>query len=440
KQGWLLRLFPQNILYQVPAKDLMAAGILSHPVLEDAPTEFAPTFDEPAFQKWTTTYRDIPEDVIEQLATNQNRNDAIVNRYVSDRERYGKTIIFADRWYQCEYLREAFIRRNVRAGAVYSFVAIDRSGADVRNRRTASEAASENAKAILDFKEGRLDVLINVRMLTEGTDVPEVQTVFLTRQTTSRILLTQMVGRGLRGKEFGGTEKTYIVSFIDDWTHRIDWAAYDPLNPDEADDKEAPDYGKRPPLQLISIELVRRLSAQMDSGDNTNPAPYNTFLPAGWYLAEYSAARSDDEQVEPVRRLVMVFDHEKERYERLIAALLNDKLESFQDDAVQLDDARRMCLSAWKDNFFPNESEHVGSDLGGDLFGLARHVAQNRQSPRFFPFEERDKHDLDAIAQTCVSEDWGESSKIKRLSAELDRTDRYWKVLYNNIRHFKSAL
>src|SRR6185437_12196580 len=95
KQGWLLRLFPQNILYQVPAKDLMAAGILSHPVLEDAPTEFAPTFDEPAFQKWTTTYRDIPEDVIEQLATNQNRNDAIVNRYVSDRERYGKTIIFA---------------------------------------------------------------------------------------------------------------------------------------------------------------------------------------------------------------------------------------------------------------------------------------------------------------------------------------------------------
>jgi len=377
--------------------------------------------------------------VIEQLATNQDRNDAIVSRYFNNKEKYGKTLIFADRWYQCEYLRAALIRRNVRAGAVFSFVAIDHSRANVRNRRTASEAASENAKTLLDFKEGRLDVLINVRMLTEGTDVPEVQTVFLTRQTTSRILLTQMVGRGLRGVHFGGTEKAYIVSFIDDWTHRIDWAAYDPLNPGEADDA-APDYGKRPPIQLVSIELVRRLSAQMDSGDNTNPVPYNTFLPAGWYLAEYSAARSDEEQVEPVRRLVMVFDHEMEQYERLIASLLNDKLESFQDEAIQLDDARQACLDAWKDEFFPNESEHVGSGIGGDLFGLARHVAQNREAPRFFPFEERDKHDLDVIARTCLSERWDDISKRDRLLAELDRKDRYWKVLYNDIRYFMSAL
>ncbi len=177
----------------------------------------------------------------------------------------------------------------------------------------------------------------------------------------------------------------------------------------------------------------------MDSGDNTNPAAYNTFLPAGWYLAEYSAARSDDEQVEPVRRLVMAFDNQKERYERLIAALLNDKLESFQDDTVQLDDCRQVCLSAWKDEFFPNGSDQIGSNLGGDLFALARHVAQNRQAPRFFPFEERDKHDLDTIAQACLSDGWNDISKRDRLLAELNRTDRYWKVLYNDIRHFKSA-
>ena len=41
-------------------------------------------------------------------------------------------------------------------------------------------------------------------MLTEGTDVPDVDTVFLTRQTTSKILLTQMIGRALRGPKFGG--------------------------------------------------------------------------------------------------------------------------------------------------------------------------------------------------------------------------------------------
>lgn len=159
-------------------------------------------------------------------------------------------------WHQCEYLRKALLNRNVRADAVYAYVAAHHGSADDRNRRK----ESDNSKAFLDFKEGRLDVLINVKMLTEGTDVPDVQTVFLTRQTTSRILLTQMVGRGLRGQEFGGTEKAYIVSFIDDWTHRIDWASFDPLNPGEADES-TPDYGKRPPIQLASIDLVRRLSA-----------------------------------------------------------------------------------------------------------------------------------------------------------------------------------
>ena len=43
-------------------------------------------------------------------------------------------------------------------------------------------------------------MLINVRMLTEGTDVPDLQTVFLTRQTTSQILMTQMVGRAMRDR------------------------------------------------------------------------------------------------------------------------------------------------------------------------------------------------------------------------------------------------
>jgi superfamily II DNA or RNA helicase len=57
---------------------------------------------------------------------------------------------------------------------------------------------SDNERIIRKFKDetdqngnDSLDVLINVRMLTEGADVPSVRTVFLTRQTTSQILLTQ---------------------------------------------------------------------------------------------------------------------------------------------------------------------------------------------------------------------------------------------------------
>ncbi len=53
-------------------------------------------------------------------------------------------------------------------------------------------------------------MLINIKILTEGTDIPDVQTVFITRETKSDILLTQMIGRALRGPRMGGTEKAYI--------------------------------------------------------------------------------------------------------------------------------------------------------------------------------------------------------------------------------------
>ena len=47
----------------------------------------------------------------------------------------------------------------------------------------------------------------------------------------------------------------------------------------------------------------------------------------------------------------------------------------------------RYALKSWLDEFFPNKAEHVGSDVESDLLALARHIAQNRQAPRFFPFE-----------------------------------------------------
>jgi superfamily II DNA or RNA helicase len=53
--------------------------------------------------------------------------------------------------------------------------------------------------------------------------------VFLTRQTTSPILLRQMVGRALRGPKFGGTATANIVLFIDDWREAIQWAEFDEL-------------------------------------------------------------------------------------------------------------------------------------------------------------------------------------------------------------------
>ncbi len=190
RRGWLHKLFPQGIIYQVAPQKLMAAGILARPVPEEAPTAFDANFDEREYENWVGTNRDLPDTIITSLASSRERNEYIAGCYVSQRQRYGKTIIFADRWEQCEQLSEVLKKRDVKADAIYSHVDANPGSTEARNRRT----SAENAKVLQAFRDGKLDVLINIRMATEGTDVPDVQTVFLTRQTTSQILLTQMVG------------------------------------------------------------------------------------------------------------------------------------------------------------------------------------------------------------------------------------------------------
>ena len=442
KQGWLKRLFPQGIVAQEDAHTLMAAGVLARPRLEEVDTQVVPEFDERQYLQWVSTHRDLPASIITRLAENQGRNDRIVAQYVNHRAKYGRTIMFADRWFQCEYLVEALKRRDVRADAVYSRVVSVAGGAEVRRRHR----VGDNAAALARFKRGELDVLINVQMLTEGTDVPDAQTVFLTRQTTSEILLKQMVGRALRGPEFGGTEDAYIVSFLDNWRQYINWAAYDQIEEGEADEKR-PEYGTRPPLQLISIELVRRLARQMDSGLNINSLPYSALLPVGWYRVEYDAAVGTDEadagggdsdDVESVRRLLMVFEGEQPSFEQLLDRLEAEDLVAFENEVLQKS-AVLDRVTVWRDTLFDEAADRPGGDLTDHVLDLARHMAQHDgQRPEFFPFDARKNHDLDAIAQDDIDRDLGPRAVAQALQVEYARRDRLWRTFYRNYDQFKS--
>ena len=71
-------------------------------------------------------------------------------------------------------------------------------------------------KVISDFKSGRIQVLCNCEVLTTGFDAPKVTHVVLARPTVSQVLYEQMVGRGLRGPKFGGTETCHIIDVADD--------------------------------------------------------------------------------------------------------------------------------------------------------------------------------------------------------------------------------
>ena len=99
-------------------------------------------------------------------------------------------------------------------------------------------------------------------MLTEETDIPDVQTVFITRETKSDVLLTPTIGRALRALRMGVQKKPIQFAFIDIWKYEIKWAGYGQILPKIADNEASESHGLSP--EVILADLVRRLAQQMD--------------------------------------------------------------------------------------------------------------------------------------------------------------------------------
>ena len=138
-------------------------------------------------------------------------------------------------------------------------------------------------------------MFINIKMLSEVTDIPNVQTVFITRETKSDVLLPQMIGRALRGPRMGWTEKAYVVAFIDIWKYEIKWAGYGQILPEIADNDASKSYGLSP--QVILADLVRKLAQQMDIAIDNLTGLFLTLLPLGWYKVEFKTVTKRSEDV-----------------------------------------------------------------------------------------------------------------------------------------------
>ena len=91
-------------------------------------------------------------------------------------EKWGKTIAFFSRIDECHHFRNVLESAGIRCEVV---------------------TGSSNKDKQLDlFVQGDVQVVANVSVLTEGFDLPELQSVFL--RDASRLPTIQMVGRGLR--------------------------------------------------------------------------------------------------------------------------------------------------------------------------------------------------------------------------------------------------
>jgi hypothetical protein len=248
-----------------------------------------------------------------------------------------------------------------------------------------------------------------------------------------------MVGRALRGPKFGGTTDAYVVSFVDEWQQAIRWAEYDALGEGRADETELPSP-KRPPLQLVSIDLVRRLTRELDVRDGGSIAmpPFKSLMPEGWLRVSFDARAADSDDIESVDQLVLVFDDEHAGFDQLAEALLKDCPPAFEREDIDFATAQPL-LEALRTAYLSSVSRSP-ADVLVDIFHVARHIGQGHAAPQFFSFEAREEHDLDAVARDFVDRDLGPRSIHDALLAEYERPGRFWRALFPRFDQFQRAL
>ena len=205
-----------GITYQIGLKELIGSRILSKPVFECKYTDedFGVNLGLNALES-IQRLDILPDQLAEEMASNAARNKLIVDTFIENRKEYGQTIVFAVNITHAISLNKLFTKAGIKSDYIVS---------DIRDLITGvTISRKDNERKLQEYREGKLQVLINVNILTEGVDLPQTKTVFLARPTVSKILMTQMIGRALRGTAAGGTSEAHIVSFVDKWNENIAW-------------------------------------------------------------------------------------------------------------------------------------------------------------------------------------------------------------------------
>ncbi len=396
EQGLLARIFTdgvengiavhneKGITYQVSLKELINKQILSQPIIESYNTgedysRYISSKDLEKIQKLDI----LPEDVMNKMLENSVRSKFIVEKYKKNKEKYGQTIVFAININHAIQLTTVFREYGIRADYVIS---------SLRDAVTGiSRSSEENQRVIEQYRNGKLDVIVNVNILTEGVDLPKTQTVFLTRPTVSKILMTQMVGRALRGEKAGGTKNAYIVSFVDNGLDKIAWSNPESIFEGNNDFAEVQsDYEKRD-IRLIAISKLEEFAKMLNNSADTKALekiPFTRRIPIGMYVFTYLEEDGPD-----IHYQVMVYDSTQNAYKQLMNALPKIFEEYGEDEEYQpqelLDEMAEQCRTM----FFLGEM--IPPYDKNDIISILKYYSQHREVPEFYSFDYIDTKKID---------------------------------------------
>lgn len=141
--------------------------------------------------------QDLPPTFLKRLSYDKGRNLQIIKKLI-DLPSGSKTLVYACTVDHAYFISTILNSKGRKAGAI------------------SSETSDTLRRALInDFKKGNLEFLCNFGVLTTGFDAPKTENIALCRPTTSEVLYEQIIGRGMRGPKFFGTEKCVIYDFAE---------------------------------------------------------------------------------------------------------------------------------------------------------------------------------------------------------------------------------
>ncbi|MBA4190271.1 MAG: hypothetical protein C0467_19980 [Planctomycetaceae bacterium] len=181
-----------EVVYEKSFAELIGT-VLATPVVESASTGV----------RWTPDiqHADLSDASLDVLARAASRNACITDYVVSLRAegRASHILVFAISITHAKELTERFGKLGIPAQVLHSKL-----------------PQADQEQALEAFRKHKVDVLVNVAMLAEGFDFPPIDAVVLARPCLSRVLLTQMIGRGAR--KAPGKDSFIVVDIQDDLT------------------------------------------------------------------------------------------------------------------------------------------------------------------------------------------------------------------------------
>jgi DNA repair protein RadD len=148
--------------------------------------------------KHLENFFDYPAELLTKIGRHAARNAEIVKRLELE-VKQGNSILF----FACGLEHSKFVC------SLLTFLGVSAAHVD-------GNTPPGRRKDLIDkYRNGGIKVLCNYGVLATGFDAPHTDIVFISRPTASVVLYSQMIGRGLRGPEVGGTERCKIIDVKD---------------------------------------------------------------------------------------------------------------------------------------------------------------------------------------------------------------------------------